>query len=145
MQIQDVVDVDTLPYVCPFNMHVDTPWGKIHVPRGFLSDGASGVLDLSKEAFFTHDRLYVCPEIDGERIGKAKSDIIYGYLLFKDKRFIRTILRPLGLFVLGWPAWSGYRKREVEDKGWWLQERIVPPNTCWNFPDWHTKNAVFID
>ena len=137
------IDTKKYPYVCPFNMSIPTPWGRVVVPRGFLADGASGVIDLCKEAFFAHDRLYLCPEVEGKRIGKFKCDLIYGWILMKAWRIGRAFIRPLGLSIFGWVAWNKYRKKEKKNPNWWLQKHVVRNAYKWDFPSFYSKDAVY--
>jgi hypothetical protein len=156
-KIKNLLDVNKWKYVCPFNLQVQTPWGLIRVPRGWLSDGASGpgIIDLEEEAFMAHDRLYVFPEVNGKdgkphRIGKIKADLIYGYILMRKLRIFHAIIRPSGLIWFPFTSsasrkiWKEYRRREKEDEGYWLTECMVPHQTCWDFPSWKTERAVWL-
>jgi len=150
--ITDVVDIKAFPYVCPFPMRVATSYGRIHIAKGFLSDGASGVPDLCRAAFFGHDKLYLHPvvEVDGVqyRLGKMQCDIAYGQILMRNHRWFRAVLRPIGLTFLRktHQIWNDYRLKEAANANWWTEgddTRIVPYSSCWEFPSFYTKDAVW--
>ena len=145
LNIADVVDVKQYPYVVHKSFVIETFRGPVALPRGFLSDGASGfgIRDLEPLAFTLHDRLYVSPWAGTRPVTKLQADLIYAQILMREWRVIEALARPVGLSVLGWGAWCGYRNREKIDPNWWLQERFVPHALAWDFPDWHTKNAVY--
>jgi len=140
-KITEFVNVKKFPYVMPEDMTIDTPFGKIFIPRGRLSDGASGVPDLDKKAFFTHDETMKYPyTADGQPLAKWQIDFNYGWLLFHAadntrkkgrgrwgsfcqsvKRKYRkgaAIWRPLGMtfapFIRGksMAIWNDYRRSE---------------------------------
>jgi len=133
--------IHKFPYVCPFSWRIQTPFGRVYIPKGWLSDGATGVPDVCPPAFFTHDRLYAWPFINGRRIGKAKCDLIYGILLFKHWRPFRAFERPVGLTLFGWSAWNKCREREKADEHWW-HEQIVDHAAEWDFPSFYSRDAV---
>ena len=144
--ISDVVDLKAWPYVVPQSWIIETFKGPLALPRGFLSDGASGfgIRDLDPEAFIAHDRLYVSPWIGVKPITKLQADLIYSQLLFRRWQVFSGCVRPVALAALGWKAWNEYRLREKQDPNWWMQERFVPHALAWQFPNWQTKYAVYV-
>lgn len=143
MKITDAVDCEKYPYVMPFNQTIKTYLGPLYLVRGLLADGATGVLDLSKPAFFAHDLLYIRPIIEGRRIRKWQCDIIYGQILFRNWRLLSAIYRPIGLQIFGHGAWRKYRRQEKENPDFW-QSHIVPKPQLWLFPGYKTEDAVWI-
>lgn len=123
-------------------MQIDTKHGRALIPRGFLSDGATGVFDLCKEGYFLHDLLYLRGKIDGKPITKWQADVIYGKLLWKNHRYIRAFIRPLGLAIFGHKAWNNYRRLDKENPLHWMSH-FVPRKECWSFPNWNTSEAVW--
>jgi len=145
-KIQDFIDLKKYPYVCPFNLKIQTKYGEVLVPRGFLADGASGfcIIDLDEEAFFVHDLLYLMGNIKGEKITKHQADKIYGKMLWDNHRYFRAFIRPLGLLMFGGKAWKKHREAEKVNPLHWM-ERFVPHKYSWEFPNWNTEDAVWID
>jgi hypothetical protein len=143
--IADVVDLDAWPYVVPQSWIVATFLGPCSLPRGFLSDGASGlgIWDLDPESFMVHDRLYVSPLLGVRRINKLQADSIYAHMLLKRRQILSGLIRPLALAVGGWKPWREYRAQERRDPNWWLTQRFVPHATAWTFPNWRTEAAVY--
>jgi hypothetical protein len=145
LQMGDAVDLKAWPYVVPQPWIIDTFLGPLALPRGFLSDGASGlgIWDLDPESFMAHDRLYVSPWLGTRPVGKMQADLIYAQLLFRRRQLLSGLVRPFALTIAGWSAWRGHRRREKEDPNWWLQERFVPHAMSWTFPNWHTEAAIY--
>ena len=144
--IADVVDLKQWTYVVHKTFVIPTYCGPLALPRGFLSDGASGlgIRDLEPLGFCAHDRLYVSPWVSERPVSKFQADMIYAQILMREWRVLEGVVRPLALGLLGWGAWRGYRKREKKNPNWWLTERFVPHALAWNFPDWRTENAVYV-
>ena len=153
------INPDPFKYVCKWPLSVRTKHGTVHVPRGFLSDGASGpgIIDLEPEAFMAHDRLYVSPYVDtpaGERVRLTRwqCDLIYGRILAANHRWFRALVRPLGLALFNgllprvWPwrrdTWAHYRSMEDACSLWWQGQRMVPGAYRWRFPSWRLRDAV---
>ena len=139
---------------------VDTRMGSCKIPRGFLSDGASRVMDLCPAAFFSHDRLYLVPELECtghhgamyvRRLNKYQSDIFYGLVLWRHGFKAFAIERPLGLIGFGFLGpWRDYRKQERDaGRQVWAaeitQRRVVPKADCWDFPSNRTVDALHVD
>ena len=147
-QIADVVDIERYPWVVPQSWLINTRYGQEHLPRGFLMDGATGFMirDLEPEAFGPHDRLYVYPVIGGRRLNRIQCDLLYGSILMKRWRILSAVARPLGLIIIpkSWSIWREYRRREEENPDWWLTKLFVPHNAEWQFPNWHTKDAIWV-
>lgn len=142
--IQDEVDIEQYPYVVPFTLKEPTPWGDVWVARGFLSDGASGVIDLCREAFTVHDALYLFGQIHGIPLKRWQVDVIYGLILWRYRRPIFALIRPVGLLLLGRKAWKKHRAAQAENPDTWWIGRFVPKEESWLFPSWHTKDAVWV-
>jgi hypothetical protein len=153
MNIYDVVSRE-FRYVSPYHMLVPSPLGDVDIRLGTVFDGASGpmIADMDITAFGPHDVLYRRPVVirDGieVRISKFKCDLIYGYRLWKDRRFVRAVVRPIGLALFGGKAWRYYRKKEKElGEGYdeWLAKRfVVPDASCWRFPTCNLDDAVWV-
>lgn len=135
-------------YVCPFDYKPQTPYGRLQVPQGWLSDGASCVLDLQKEAFMAHDYLYVYPYIEGKRLTKFQCDRVYASLLWRNKRWFFAGTRILGLTLGGFVAWSSHRKEEEEDPEGWTDRHFVPMIESWDYSiamsSWRTKDLIWV-
>ena len=153
MNIYDLVD-ESFKYVAPYHMVVPSPWGDTDIARGTMFDGASGpgIADMDIEAFGPHDVLYRLPVVIRKgikvRISKFTCDLIYGYRLWKDRRWCRALIRPFGLALFGGIAWRSYRKKEKElgedYQAWLAQTFIVPKITCWRFPSTLLKEAEWV-
>jgi len=143
MNIKDIVDCEKYFYVQPYDQTVKTGIGSFVIPRGFLSDGASGVIDLCKKAHFSHDYLYLIPEIDGKRISKRRADRIYGRILWQNHHVFTGLWRPWGLFFFGGKAFRSYRKldRERPDH---VQDHFVPDASYWKFHSYATEDAEWV-
>ena len=145
MRIEDV-DVTRWKYVCPFHWTIRTPVGEKHIARGFLSDGASYVFDLSPEAFFFHDAAYLDPTIGGLRRGKIVIDMVYGVILARHWQVISAAVRPIGLGIFGWGTWRQYRRLERDPAAWaeLMRSRFLPDATHWLLPGFSTYVARYI-
>jgi hypothetical protein len=145
--IRDVVDVEKWRWVVPHSQIVETYLGPLALPRGFLSDGATGpgVRDLEPLAFCGHDRMYVSPMIGTERINKIQADLVYAQILMRNWRLIEGVIRPAVLITWpgSWAVWREYRRKEAADPNWWHQSRFVPHALMWDFPNWQTRFAVW--
>ena len=126
----------------PFSRYIETKHGKVYIPRGFLSDGATVVPDLTREAYLVHDLLYLRPTVEGKRLTKWQIDKIYGKLLWKGYRPFHAFIRPLGLAIFGWSSWKAHRKEEKADPCYW-KKYILPKAMQWVIPSYHTKDTVF--
>ena len=142
MIISDIVNVNKFKYVRRMDTQVPTRYGNVRLERGFLSDGASVVIDLCEEAFFTHDRLYLKPETDQRRLNKFQCDWVYSVLLLKDIRPVFFVTRMIGLTIGGWSAWNGHREREAKNPYTYDLEYFVPDCHQWVFPTPFIKDAV---
>ena len=156
VQIRDVVDVKRYPYVVPYTKGYDTRHGKLILPRGFIYDGATGVPNVCWAADACHDLLYLRPIINGVRLTKSQCDWLYGHvtrvemggilcgLIYHTLTLATSAVRPLGLHLVGWPAWNGHRKAESADPENWWRSRIVPLQDRWDFDTatWLTRDAV---
>lgn len=151
MNIRDVVSKE-FNYVCPRHRLIHTPWGDVEMLRGTLFDGATGVIDLDPESFGPHDVLYRRPIVKRRgknvRVGKFTCDLIYGYRLWKDKRFGPALWRPFGLTFVGWPSWLAHRRKEKElgddYEAYLAQTYVVPKEACWDFPSYELDEAVWL-
>ncbi len=150
MKIECEVDLKKFPYVCPFAMVLKVKAGDIYIPRGLLSDGASGVPDRCREGYFAHDKLYLCPEVEVKervvRISKYKCDSSYRQIQRQNNQYGWAALYWVGLtmFPPSYFVWRYYRKREKKNSAWWVTERMVPHAACWKFPSFYAKDAVWI-
>lgn len=152
MLIQDVVDLNQWPYVCPKSTFVETFKGPLSLPRAFLSDGASGFLvrDLEIDGFFSHDRLYVSPFIGIKRVNKVQADLIYAHILLKHWRVLEGVFRPIILVTWpgSWSTWRKYRLKDEQDPQWWCRSlskggRFVDHRDNWVFPTYETQHAFW--
>ena len=148
-RIGDVVDLHHYKYVSPHTWGEDTLAGRVRIPRGFLSDGDSGVPDLEPRAWFVHDMLYLRGCVGGQPVTRRRADWSYAWLLAKEKRIGAALLYMLGTRILAGFAWDAYRRREVLHPEHWL-DRFVPHQRCWSFadrdgaPSWRTADAVWV-
>lgn len=133
--------LQTFYYVSPLAWTIETKFGRVYIPKGFLSDGASCVPDLCYEAFFTHDLLYILPSIEGKIVPKWKCDLIYSMLLTRNKRYIRAFVRLSGLLLFGQPAWYKYRELDKSDPDHW-RDHILPQADRWNIPGFMLKDIT---
>ncbi len=167
--IESIVDLDQYKYVWPYHgQHVPIRVGPVllyvPIPYGFISDGASGVPDLSLHAYFAHDRLYVSPVATtgtGQRVRltKRQCDEGYGWILAQDGHAARGFLRAKGLHaVIGTKhaanrVWERYRQRELmprdaEGRPWWARECsrggliVDHAASAWHFPTHHLRDAI---
>jgi len=153
------INPDVLRYVWQHGGAIRTPLGRVSVPRGFLTDGATGVIDLCEHAWVTHDRLYVIPEteqaigthIHRRRLNRYQCDLVYGWLLCRAGKYRAALRRPFGLMLINsapWGPWKTYRRREaVMGRERWechiAQTRIVPGAYLWRFPTNRIADAVY--
>lgn len=159
MNITDIVDVEKYPYVWPYGgqylpIQVDGQLLYIPMVRGLLSDGASGVIDLSLHAFFGHDTLFLKPVVltdHGKRVRLCKGQVDrgYGWMLAEDGHKVRGKLRFWGLGKcpgvsnISQNTWDRYRERELNEPDWFMDERVVPHAREWRFPSHWTKDAIY--
>ena len=156
------IDPDKYKYV--WHAHgsfVRTPWGQVDLPYGYLWDGASCVVDLVPEASAAHDRLYRLPYVTRQtdaghvhrvRLNRYQCDLVYGYLLFKGRRPLFALVRPLGLIVANstrWGPWNGYRRREAamgaaEWERYCAAHYVIPGAHKWLLPTRRTRDARYI-
>jgi len=108
-------------YVSPFDRKIATFLGAVHVPRGLLSDGASGGApdhDSAAEHWWAHDRLYLSPWIQrGERrirVSRRQADLIYAVKLMRSWHPIEAAVSYIALRAAGDLAWDRYRTLEQE-------------------------------
>ena len=158
---------DDYPWVWNEHGWVIVPGGRVHIPFGMLSDGASGpgIRDLDPEPFFAHDRLYRLPEIcraphplntddprRHKRISRIRADVTYGVLLWQRWRVIEAAVRPLGLLAytwLPWASWARYRAAErrmgrLAWRGYVAACWTLPDAEHWLLPTKRTRDAVYV-
>ena len=150
MKIEDTIDIKKTPYVCPFDLKEWTPYGSVSIPKGFLSDGATGVLDLDIISFFVHDFLFISPHVqkkDGTSFTLTKRQVDYSYfkILWRNGIPIRAAIRFLGLSFLppAYKLWKENRIKEKEDPHF-LLSHLVPNADNWTFPSFHAKDAIWL-
>lgn len=88
-------------YTLPYEIHwCSERYGKsLTVPRGYLSDGATGVRDIWSEAWWLHD--FVCdgnPWNDGTPVSTAQEAWILHDKLKEEKRPIRAVAWGIATF-----------------------------------------------
>lgn len=146
-EIAQVVDLAKYPWVCPYEIREKTPLGLAGAPRGFLSDGASGfgILDVCPQSFVCHDWMYETATAypDGPGVTKLRADVMFGWILGRYREYFRAVIRPIGLYLFGKPAWDGYRNLDITHPEH-VYGRIIPYPEHWQFPSWRTEDAIWI-
>lgn len=140
--ITDEIDIYKWKYVVPFQYTVHTSFGDVTLPRGFLFDGASGVVDLCPTACGVHDWLYMRGRSDAGPVTRPLADIMYGDVLLRNWHPMSAIRRTLGLWILGGKAWRCHRENEKQNPHYW-KTRFVPRQAEWQFRSWRTARAVW--
>lgn len=148
-KISDIVNCERHRYVWAGPLSIKCQFGKIQIPPGFLSDGATGVPDADWFAFFAHDCLYAYPMVvleDGttRRLTKNECDRVYRWLLWRSGHWGRAIWRYAGLWIGGGKAWRRWRDRETANPALYMQERILPMAHCWQAQTRYTRDLVWI-
>ena len=95
----------------------------VTVPKGFLSDGATGVSELGK-GFFIHDWLFFAGRFDdGSRCEFEQANRIYEDYLRTTGYSIRAWFRYVGTTYLpvSRSAWQNHRKREMM----WFNRKFI--------------------
>jgi len=144
IMIADEVDVEKWKYVVPFTYTVTTTFGYVTLPRGFLFDGATGVVDLCETACWTHDWLYLRGRSDSGRVTRYLADLMYGDVLMRNWHPMSAMRRTVGLWLLGGRAWREHRERERQNPDHW-KSRFVPRQHEWQFRSWRTEQAVWCE
>lgn len=75
---------------------------KITVPAGFVSDGASGAIDIRSKAWWVHD--WICERNgfnDGSECSNWDASRILSNILWSEKRFFRSSYWRWSTFFLG--------------------------------------------
>jgi len=106
-----------MKYVAPFDLKYKTKHGTAIVPKGFITDGATGVFDLEPEAWFLHDLGYLIGGliIDGSLnvTSKIYLDWLYAKVLTRNHRPVRGFVRFCGLqSPISWYLWRKHRKSD---------------------------------
>jgi len=156
-RIEDLVDISKYRYVWPYAGNIVlTSMGEVHIPRGMLADGATGVPDRCPVAWFAHDRLYVRPVVTlpllgvERRLTKREVDSIYRELLSRNGHAILGLIREAGLqwfpvtSHISRSMWERARAAEAADPEGWVLAHQVPASRNWHFPSIYTRDAVWI-
>jgi|GEM_PF-3840237 len=162
---EELVNLDKFPWVCP-EMHVEpTSLGDVHMSRGFLLNGASGlkfslfgflvdpVGDLDPRASGSHDKLFQDPYVVRHgvrvRVTFKEANAIYAELLCRYHLRSVARTREAGLNVFGRIAWTKYRINEL--RGIHNVVDFLPKPMCWEFPlnsdgrpSWQLERAIWI-
>ena len=143
-RIEDVVDVKRYPYVWSGPRAIRVGNWLIHMPRGLLSDGASGVPDRLPAAYFAHDRLYLSPwayyKGVRKRLHKRQCDMIYAQIGASRRVWIVAFEGIALACGLGRKVWRKYRKQSEDML---IETHTVPRAMCWDFISDRTADAVW--
>jgi hypothetical protein len=145
------IDIDKHPYVAPYSYPVETKYGRSWILKATISDGATGVRDLAKEAFTWHDVTYktgvlFVSHLPGSfayvPVSKTYCDFVYARMLFRSHHYAAW-LRGLGLCnPLSWHIWQDNREdpRAPEKI---LEDMRLPDPEAWDFHGWDITRAVY--
>jgi hypothetical protein len=80
-------------YILPYDIHYYSKrYNKfVYVPKGFVSDGATGAIDIYTEAFFIHDWLLETKKFnDDTNCSWFQANLIMYDVLQEEGRYIRS-------------------------------------------------------
>jgi len=135
-------------YVNQVARNIPTTHGNALIPRGLLSDGASGPApDFCPDAWWAHDRLYLCPTVsrDGRSITltRRQCDEVYRN---KTSRVWLGTYAPLAYVALrlrGGKPWRAYRRMEqIHGCDGVIAIHTMPHQYMWQFPTNRIADAV---
>ena len=143
--IRQIVDCTHYRYVWTEPRQIRAGQWLIDMPRGMMSDGASGVPDRCPLAWWPHDRLYLSPwAVRGGRrvlVGKRQADMIYA---MQGLRAGLPIVWLEGVALatgINFPVWRAYRRRDEAEL---IASHIVPRAARWQFPTQMLADAVWV-
>jgi len=101
-------------YELPYTIAYESPrYGKsIIVPKGYISDGATGALDIASEAWWVHD--LICERgtwEDGTPITAWQAATVLHDILLSEGRWARARYWRLSTFAFGC--------KKTRENGWW--------------------------